>query len=134
MGLLRKTRTSGAFGGKAPLRLRVLATILGLCVLGYGAHWIRVQHYERQLVEIANGLVDEANREDPLPMPEAGPEADVEIQVMCRFEYLVVGKPHGRINLILHPRAYAPETGLSGIEYLYVRENGAWRQTDSYHM
>ena len=115
-------------------RLRGLLVLLGLCALGGVAHYGRVWYYERQLLDIAHELVDEANREDPLPMAEEGPQADVEIRVMCSFAYLVFGPMTGKISLIIKPRAHAPDMNIGGIEYVYVHQDGQWERWESYHM
>jgi hypothetical protein len=115
-------------------RLILLLVVLALVVAGGITHYGRIWYYERQLLRIAQEIVAEANRNDPLPIPEEGPEADVEIKVSCSFAYLLFGPKTGKITLIIKPRPHASNARIRGIVYLYRHDAGAWEKVESYHM
>lgn len=115
-------------------RLILLLLVLALVVAGGITHYGRVWYYERQLLRIAQEIVTEANRNDPLPMSAEGPEADVEIKVSCSFAYLLFGPKTGKITLIIKPRPHASNARIRGLVYLYRHDAGAWEEVESYHM
>ena len=114
-------------------RLKVLLVIMVLCLVGGTVHHGRVMHYENELTEIGENIVHEINEQDPRPVPEEGPQADVEIEATCAFAYLVFGDMSGKVRLITIPREHAPIQEPYVIAYEFVRENGEWAQTHSYH-
>lgn len=116
-------------GGK---RLTLLLTLLSLTAGGGIAHYGRTWYYERQLLRIAQEIVEEVNRTDPLPVPEEGPEAEVDIKVICSYDYLLFGPKTGKITLIIKPRPHARNRGISRIEYTYRHIGGAWKQVESW--
>ncbi|MFO7775151.1 MAG: hypothetical protein R6W89_05075 [Candidatus Hydrogenedentota bacterium] len=114
-------------------RLKVLLVILALCLLGGTFHHGRVMYHENKLTEIGEDIVREINEEDPRPVPEEGPQADVEIEATCAFAYLVFGEMSGKVRLITLPREHAPIDEPYVIAYEFEREDGEWAQTNSYH-
>ena len=117
----------------AKVRLYFLLTVLLVVALGATAHSIRVSHHESQLVEIGHGLVEKYNETDARPVPVEGPEADVEIDANCHFEYVVFGEMTGIVRLVATPRPHAPIDTEYVIAYNYVYEDGDWHFTESYH-
>ncbi|HIJ66058.1 MAG TPA: hypothetical protein HPP77_08915 [Candidatus Hydrogenedentes bacterium] len=110
-----------------------LFAVLAVLIAVAAFYHIRTWYYERQLVQLARTLVDEANENDPLPMPEEGPEADVEVKVNCSFDYLIFGPKTGKISLLIKPRAHAPKTYIGGVSYVYRHIDGEWQLEESYH-
>lgn len=123
----------GIRGFEFSWRLKVLLVILALCLVVGTFHHGRVMYHENELTEIGKDIVREINEEDTRPMPEEGPQADVEIEATCAFEYLVFGDMSGKVRLITIPRDHAPIDEPYVIAYEFVRENGQWEQTHSYH-
>ena len=122
-----------ASGKRVSKTLIVLLGVLGVVAAAGAVHRGQIVYYERQLRSIAHALVEEANENDPRPVPELGPEADVEIDVTCSFEHLFYGEKTGKIILYIKPRAHAPETTIGSIEYVYVHRDGEWQLVESYH-
>lgn len=110
-----------------------LLSILFIVLVAGGAFYVRTWLYEQDLRRLARDIVEEVNREDFLPMPEEGPEAGVEVNVTCSFEYLFFGPATGKITLIIKPRPHAGETRIGGISYVYAYKNGEWVEQESYH-
>lgn len=108
--------------------LAILATVAAFAVV----HYVQIWYYERQLMRIAADLIEETNREDPIPVSELGPEADVDIDVTCSFGYLVFGKATGKITLLVKPRPHAPTQQVQEIAYVYALEPGGWKSVESY--
>ncbi len=115
-----------------PTRLVILCSILALSVTAGAAHFVRVHHDEDTLLEYGRAIVEQANAEDPVPVSEAGPEADVELEAYCSYAYLVAGKKTGKIRMILKPRPHAPVQKMTPICYICDYQEGAWRQVESY--
>lgn len=115
-------------------RLTLLLAVFVLLAVFGTVHHVRTWYYERQLLQLGRGIVQEGNRTDPFPMPAEGPEADVAIKVNCSFAYLFFGPKSGKVTLIIRPRPHARETGVGGITYLYQHEGGEWRLVESSHL
>jgi len=125
MKLLAATRS-----GK--VRTWVLVGICAVLAVVGVAHYARTWYHERQLTQLAYSIIDDTNCEDPLPLSEFGPEADVEIQVTCSYKYLLFGDMTGKITLTALPRPHAPIRERVGISYIYAYDNGAWKSVESY--
>ena len=76
-------------------RLTLLLAVFVLLAVFGTVHHVRTWYYERQLLQLGRGIVQEGNRTDPFPMPAEGPEADVAIKVNCSFAYLFFGPKRG---------------------------------------
>lgn len=113
------------------VRLAILLSLLALMTAAAVAHHVRVAYYERQLERLAQDLIAEINRNDPLPLPEEGPEADVEIRTYCAFSNLVFGEKTGKVVLEVKPRPHARDQHPQQVVYFFAHEKGSWRQTDS---
>ncbi len=115
-------------------RVRQWFLIAVLLAIGMGAvaHVVRVAHHEERLTEIGHEIVEQYNEDDPRPVPEIGPEADVEIMAKCLFEHVVFGEMRGIVRLVATPRSHAPVDEKFVITHEYVYEDGAWRFANSY--
>lgn len=114
-------------------RLRMLVGLLLFVLAGGAAHSLRVRHHEKLLVELGIALVNQTNERDDRPIPEEGPEADVEIEVHFAQEYLVFGEKSGKIRLLVTPNEHAKVKQPFVIAYLCAFENGKWKEVESHH-
>ncbi len=119
--------------GWAWWRQRILYGILVFVIVCGTAHSLRVRHYEVLLTDLGKDLVHQTNEADPRPVPEEGPQADVEIEVHVAMEYLVFGELSGKIRLLVTPHEHAPIDESFVIAYICVFQNGAWKDVESYH-
>ena len=117
-------------GGK--LRLSILLGVLSLVIVAGALHKVRVWRFERELEQIGLEQIEEQNKTDPLPVPEEGPEADVEIIVTCAFENIFFGNAVGKVTLIVQPRSHAPNQDTQELSYVYARDGDGWRLIESY--
>ena len=119
--------------GWAWWRQRILFGMLFFVMACSAAHSVRVWHYEELLTDLGENLVNETNEADSRPVPEEGPQADVEIEVHVAMEYLVFGELSGKIRLLVTPREHAPIDESFVIAYICVFQDGAWKDVESYH-
>lgn len=115
-----------------PARSLRALLVLGMVAAAAGAHHYRVAGDEQALYDLAVNIIDEQNAEDPLPMPEEGPEADVEIETFCSYRYILFGEKSGKIRLIIKPREHAPVDKMTPIVYLCEEVDGQWTDIESY--
>ena len=115
-----------------PKRLRILFAILAISVSAAAAHTLRLHHDENTLAAYGRAIIEQINAEDPLPVDEAGPEADIELETFCSYAYIIAGKKTGKIRMIIKPRSHAPIQKMTPICYICDYQEGAWHQVESY--
>jgi hypothetical protein len=120
------------FARLTPLTVGLLI-LLGVVATGGAVHAARVHYLEEALIAEAHDIVEQINAEDPLPVPEEGPEANVEFEATCAFKYLVVGEKSGKVSMIVKPRPHAPVQETYVICYTFDYGANGWVQTGSYH-
>lgn len=120
-------------GRFARIRLRALTAIMALLAAVYIVHTARVWHYENGLRACAMEIIEEVNAEDPIPVSDEGPEADVEVEVTCAFEHILFGEKAGKVRLIVRPRPHAPVQESYAICHIFSYVDGQWKEVESYH-
>jgi len=140
-----RTRNDGtAASRRSPLRLRILVGILCAVCLAYGVAEVDRWRLRHELIEIAEGIVDEHNESDPLADGEE-PRTDTDCTITVTREYLLFGRATGKISFDIVERASAPRDNKlrevlafdtrpssATLGYIYMREHGRWRLCDSY--
>jgi len=129
---------------RAPVRFRLLLTILALVSLA-GAVWkLSTLHLEKQLFGIAEEIVMKFNAESPLPDTE-GAGTDTTCEVFCSYKYVLFGPATGKIVFMITPKCHDEHTTdlellacliCSGratyeLDYYYVRDGGSWVFSES---
>ena len=123
-----------ARGGRlARIRLRLLVTVMAALAALLIVHTGRVWYYEHGLRVCAMSIIEKVNAEDPIPVSEEGPEADVDIEVTCGFEHVVFGEKTGKVRLVVRPRPHAPIQETYAICHIFEYVDGHWEETESYH-
>jgi len=129
------------------LRLYIVVSLLCSMCLAYGLVQIDQLLLRRELAKVANILVDEFNKSDPL-LESDEPQTRSDCTITAARKYLVVGQATGKISFRFVGRGGGDENGLvrsvstnpvntresyGPLDYFYVRENGTWRMFESYY-
>ena len=126
------------------LRLYILVGLLSILCVAHGAMQLDQWRLHGELAELAEEIVAEFNKSNPLEVG-AEPQIRTDCEITAVREYLFFGKATGKIVFRFADRVYTLENGLfhqvstnsarvrlGSLQYIYVRESGAWRLLESY--
>jgi hypothetical protein len=131
---------------RAPMRLKVLLTILVLACVGAGVVKTWTWGLERQLWKIAEDIVLRINAEDPI-IPDMEPSrTNTTCEVYCSYKYLVFGPATGKIVFLISPLCtdehqtkkdrlacfICSGRGTHELDYIYLRGKDGWKFYESY--
>ncbi len=126
-------------------RTYVLLGLLAVVCMLYGLHQLDQWLLRRNVLTLAQQIVDGHNVGDPLLPGEMPTKTECTITVSRR--YLVFGQPTGKITFRITDRTAEPSAGLvqpvstasfgepytlGVLEYIYERRHGTWKLLDSY--
>lgn len=131
---------------RVPVRLNVLLAVLVLVSAGAATHQIRTWRFEKQLLQIAENIVMEANAADK-NVPDLGNiGTHTTCDVFASSEYLFFGPVTGKIVFLIASRcseehsteqlrlgcAICSGYATRELDYVYRRGNDGWVFQESY--